>query len=1014
MELPLLPPAHGGKRPRRCSPLEPSRPGARNRRLAGNLVDPVQRCVNIESLPMKPNTWCALMLLGSLGLFTGSVRQQAPPQPTAAQAEFFETKVRPLLAENCFGCHGKDLDLAHLRLDSREALLKGGDSGPAIAPGDPDKSLLIVAVRQTGKVKMPQGRQKLTEDQIRDLEEWVRMGAPWPSGADSGSKKLWSLKPLSKPPLPKVKTAKWVRNPLDRFVLARLESAGLKPAPEADRRTLIRRLTFDLIGLPPTPAEVRAFERDKSPDAYEKVVDRLLASPRYGERWARRWMDVARYADTKGYVFEEDRNYPNAYTYRDWLIEAFNKDLSYDRFIQQQIAADLLPEVQASDDKRPLAALGFLNVGRRFLNNQADIIDDRIDVTMRGFQAFTVECARCHDHKFDPIPTQDYYSLYGVFNSSQEVTSPISERSIREPWEQYNARVTSLEAKGRDLVLSQIRSLRKKEDAPPAVKAALQLLREDQFPDAEKMKQLLPAFEATAQEELEQNQQELEALRQKAPPTPEFAMAMRDAPNPGDVRVFKRGNPGNPGEVAPRRFLSALSQPGEEREHWTQGSGRLQLAKAIASKSNPLTARVFVNRIWQDHFGAGIVRTPSDFGVRSEPPTDPLLLDYLASSFMEGGWSIKKLHRLIVTSATYRQSSKASGSTIAKDPENRLWSRVNRRRLDLEQMRDAILFASGRLDTSTVGGKSVDLWSEPFSRRRAVYGFIERQNLPGIFRTFDLASPDSTSGRRFMTTVPQQALFFMNSAFAIEQAQALAGRPEIVGAAEVSAKIRSLYAILFGREPTKSELSEAVAYLRQSGGRELVGAPAPAWRYGFGEYLPEAGRVRSFTPLAFRDGSYRGGTEYPDPKLGWVMLNAQGGHPGHDGGHAAIRRWVAPAQGVVQIEGRLAHLQAQGDGVRARIVSSRQGLLGEWTVHKLQAQTEARDVKVEKGDTIDFVVDPLSEESFDGFSWAPVIQMGSQRWDARQEFGPPPPRPLSRIELYAQALLMTNEFLFLD
>lgn len=959
-------------------------------------------------------------LVLSAGYASLATHGQAPPRPTPDQVEFFEKRIRPLLDSKCLGCHNADVQMGKLRLDSREAMMKGGVSGPAIEPGRPDQSLLIEAVRQEGDLKMPKGG-RLSDPEITDLEAWVKMGAPWPEGPTCDPKaNLWSLVPVRKPPLPKVKNARAILNPIDAFVLAKLETKGLGLASAADRRTLLRRLSFDLIGLPPNPAEVEAFLADKAPDAYERAVDRLLASPHYGERWARLWMDVARYADTKGYVFEEDRVYHHAYTYRDWLIRAFNEDMPYDKFILEQLAADRLPEVQAGDDKTPLAALGFLTLGRRFLNNQPDIIDDRIDVTMRGFQGLTVGCARCHDHKFDPIPTQDYYSLYAVFASSMEKLSPISPKAIREPWEEFNGRVGSLEAEIRRLIVAQTKALREKLKSPEdgkdlavEVKQTLQALREEVVPEGENLKKLRSAFDPGENQRLGKLMQEVAELRKSAPKTPEFAMAMIDGPKPSDGVVFRRGVPGSNGGPAPRRFLLALAKPGGVREHWTSGSGRLELARAIASKENPLTARVLVNRIWRHHFGEGIVRTPSDFGHQGEPPTDPELLDYLAAAFMENGWSIKKLHRLIVTSAAYRQSSVASPAAMRIDPDNRLWSRMNRRRLDLEQMRDAMMAASGRLDLARVGGKSVDLWAEPFTPRRAVYGFIERQNLPGIFRTFDLASPDSTSPRRFETTVPQQALFFMNSPFSADQARAVGDREELKSAADDSQRVKRLYRLLFARPPDVDELASGVAYLKGP----APAPPAPPWRYGYGEFDPATGRVVSFNPLPqFVEGSYRGGATLPDPKLGWLMLNAAGGHPGHDGTRAVIRRWAAPAAMTVSLGGLLKHPNAQGDGVRARAVSSRSGLLGEWRAHNGEARTNVAEVRVEKGDTLDFLVDAVGEESFDSFLWAPQLRVraSGEIWDSARQFGPPPGPPLSRLALYAQALMMSNEFLFVD
>lgn len=966
--------------------------------------------------------WTLASALGFLGLSVqgfGVDQEPVVAPPTPEQIAFFETKIRPVLAANCYSCHGKDMQMAGLRLDTALGFKKGGDTGALVAAGDPDKSLLIQAVRQSGKLKMPPKGKVLKPNEIADLEAWVKMGAPWPAGkavAEKGKGPLWSLLPVKNPQVPKVKNAAWVANPIDAFILAKLEAKKLMHAPAADRRTLLRRVTFDLTGLPPTPEAVDAFVADKSPQAYEKVVDRLLASPSYGERWARHWLDVARYADTKGYMFEEDRNYPNAYTYREWVIEAFNKDLPYDQFIAQQLAADRLPETQG-DDKRALAALGFLTVGRRFLNNTPDIIDDRIDVTMRGFQGFTVACARCHDHKFDPIPTQDYYSLYGVFNSSEEAVIPISEKAVREPWAEHNAKIAETERVIREGIVAQVKKLRDRVKAGDALtleaKATLQALREETVPTGDVLKKLTRVFEPEELKRIQGQQRVLDELQRKKPPTPEFAMAMVDRPNPGDMPVFKRGNPGIHGEVAPRRFLQALVKPGADREQWKAGSGRLELAKAIASRENPLTARVFVNRVWQYHFGAGLVRTPSDFGFQGEKPTHPELLDYLATSFMNGGWSVKKLHRQIVLSSTYRQSSTVSQAAYEADPENLAWGRTNRRRLDLEQMRDAVMNAAGRLDLSRVGGKSVDIWAQPFAPRRAVYGFVERQNLPGIFRTFDFASPDSTSPRRFLTTVPQQALFLMNSPFAIEQAKGVLERPEIKEASSDGQRLRRIYRVLFGRLPDAEEEAAGLAYV----GKGPVATAVPIWRYGYGEFDAASSRLKAFKPLSnFANGHYIPAKDFPDKEFSYLIAHGNGGHPGRDTAHAVVWRWTAPFATTVSVEGTLAHGQKDGDGVRARVVASSAGMVGEWRAHQASVATPVKTIGVAKGETLDFIVDCIGGDNSDSFTWSPTVRSldGKQVWAMGAAYGPPPEPPLSRWALYAQALMMTNEFMFVD
>jgi hypothetical protein len=585
------------------------------------------------------------------------------------------------------------------------------------------------------------------------------------------------------PSLPKVHNESWPTTPVDHFILASLESRGWMPAPPADRYTLIRRVTLDLTGLPPTPEEVEAFQSDTRPDAYERLVDRLLASPAYGERWARHWLDVARYADSKGYVFQEERRFPFSYTYRDYVIRALNQDLPYDRFILEQLAADQLPDA----DKRSLAAMGFLTLGRRFLNNIHDIIDDRIDVTMRGLLGLTVGCARCHDHKYDPIPMTDYYSLYGVFASSVEPAElpQIGDVGTGPLAEEFQKTLAQLKAD-----LEKFEKEHEKE-----LKAGNRKFRDQRA--ALKRK--------------------LDAHLANHPGSPPRAMVLHDKPQPVEPRVFLRGNPNNPGEVVPRQFLYVLA--GESRQPFTHGSGRLELARAIASPDNPLTARVLVNRVWAWHFGKGLVDSPSDFGIRTPPPSHPELLDYLAARFIADGWSLKKLHRLIVLSSTYCQASTVRAATqqsadqvaavLANDPENRLLSRMNRRRLDYETMRDSMLFVAGRLDR-TMGGPALDADRQPQGSRRTIYNFIDRQNLPGVLRAFDFASPDTHCPQRFTTTVPQQALFFMNNSFAEQQAAALAHRATSATPRE---RVENLFRLAYGRRPSADELNLALAYL---------------------------------------------------------------------------------------------------------------------------------------------------------------------------------------------------------
>jgi Protein of unknown function (DUF1553)/Protein of unknown function (DUF1549)/Planctomycete cytochrome C len=842
-------------------------------------------------------------------------------KPSVEQLDFFEKSVRPVFLDHCVRCHGDKKQEAGLRLDSPAGIRKGTDAGPIIVVGDPEKSLLVKTVRRTVDNAMPPDKE-LPKEKVEALSQWVKFGAAMPEGTQqiqaNSAKGHWAFQPVRKPVPPA-----GIANPVDYYVREKLKAAALSPAAPADKRTLVRRVYFDLIGLPPTFEEIELFVNDASADAYPKLVDRLLAMPQYGERWARQWMDVARYADTKGYVFTEDRNYPYAYTYREYLINAFNEDKPYDRFVLEQLAADKLK----LDGPTALAAMGFLTVGRRFGNNVHDIIDDRIDLVGRGLMGLSIGCARCHDHKFDPIPIGDYYSLYGVFQSSHEpkdlpligefqrtaeVEAFEAELAKKEkaaadyekkmyadalaPFKKSGSIATMLMAtketqgfandkadkwaverkidprmldrwrnatRGNDAIFGIWRTLAALPDKEFAakfvetvktsksngiVKTALHESRPANLKEtatvyaellADAAKETPGRGPAEWQELVKlmvgpegvtnppnADADKLVAIvvkrgfralrndaakfRANAPASPPRAMVMNDNTRIGEPIVFLRGNPNNRGPQVPRRMPAVVATP--DRKPFTNGSGRLELAESIVRPDNPLTARVIVNRIWTWHFGQGLVRTPSDFGLRSDPPTHPELLDWLAATFVEDGWSIKKLHRRIVLTETYRQSTRANAETVKKDPENRLLSRFNRHRLDFEQLRDALLFTTGELDRSAIGGKSVDLFSVPFTKRRAIYGFVDRQNLPGTFRAFDFASPDQHTPQRFQTTVPQQALFLMNSPFVVERARSAAGR----ATGPTEERVRVLYRQILGRNPTAAELKLAADFATDS------------------------------------------------------------------------------------------------------------------------------------------------------------------------------------------------------
>jgi len=937
----------------------------------------------------------------------------------AASPEFFETKVRPVLANSCYSCH-TDTAMGGLRVDSREALLKGGGRGAAIVPGDPAKSLLVTAIKQTDeKLKMPMGG-KLKAAEIDDIVAWISAGANWPANTTASTpakapanekyvitperKNFWSLLPLKNPEPPSVKDPRWPKTAIDKFVLARLEKDGMKPVHQASKHDLIRRATLDLIGLPPTPEEIAAFEKDTSPDAFAKVVDRLLASPHYGERWGRFWLDVARYGEDdyrslnpnpRGY-----HPYPNAYVYRDWVIQAFNDDLPYDQFVKAQIAGDLLDEKVRY---KTLPATGFLGLGPWYYDNgavevtRADERHDRVDVVTRGFLGLTVACARCHDHKYDPIPQTDYYSLAGVFLNTAYHEYPRVPKSVLDDYTKLEEEVekkqkvlqeiqsnlsaqlseslafktsnylqgvyevagqkkeidTVVEARKLDYELLErwIKYMEKPTDKYKN-KVAWQALMKKATPAAAggggrgmgggggfgggggaggrggrgggagggntEVKKLADEFQADvvkvmlARKELtEENdiitakslegtkkkkrankpnefitnddfcpgcglrlktmpeedsnfwteifqrelldsddpaammamggraakpgvllfrgwglesrsgaepqaqmasiKADLDEARKKLEPAYPFLHGVEDAKEPVNLPLALRGNPNNLGAEVPRHFLSMLSK--DEPSPFKAGSGRLELAEDILKQ--PIAMRVFVNRVWKGHFGTGLVDTPSNFGMTGERPTNPDLLEYLATDFQKNGMSIKKLHREIMLSSVYQLSTELDQANFEKDSGNRLYWRMDRKRMDAEQVRDAVLMVAGNLDKSA-GGPSQDL--VPGFTRRTVYGKVSRYKLDEYLQLFDFPSPNISAEKRFTTTVPLQRLFLMNSDFVSAEAEELAKR--VAGEADNRARIRKVYLLAYGREPNADEVKLGIDYLHAEPMRE--------------------------------------------------------------------------------------------------------------------------------------------------------------------------------------------------
>lgn len=739
---------------------------------------------------------------------------------TTEHVDFFERRIRPILAVHCFECHragAKKLG-GNLLLDSRAGIMQGGETGPVITPGDPEASLLIHAVRHTDpQLTMPPD-DKLPPEAIADLEQWVRMGAPDPRTKDTvatllqkeaidweAAREWWSFRPVRDPAPPAVSGSEWPANDIDRFILARLEKEGISPASDAEKRALIRRATFDLIGLPPTPREVMLFLADESSDAFGAVVERLLASPHYGERWGRHWLDVVRYADTAG--DNSDFPIPQMHRYRDWVIRAFNRDLPYDQFVREQLAGDLLPGESLQDTHDRLIATGYIANARRFGSRVEDYpqhltIEDTIDNLGRSFLGLTVGCARCHDHKFDPVTSADYYALYGIFAST------------RYPWPGIE-----LDKRQRDLVplvaQDEFERLRNEHDEK---KSRLER-------DVEELKESL---KNTAETERKMQEQQLEkaelALKNfiEAGPPYELAYAVAETGRAGDEAIQIQGDPAKPGKVVSRRFLEVLG--GQQLPSDNNSSGRLQLAEWIVASDNPLTARVMVNRIWQHHFGKGLVPTPNDFGKQGKPPTHPELLDWLATRFVESGWSIKEMHRLIMLSRSYRLAGTPGTEIFAHDAENHLLSAFPRRRLDAEAIRDTLLVLGGNLNTSAPGAHPFPPQSDwnftqhnPFkavyeTRHRSVYLMTQRIQRHPYLAIFDGADPSASTPARTTSTTPLQALFLLNDPFVHKQAKLFAER--IRGASEDDAgRLEFAYLSALGRLPQSEEIARSRQFL---------------------------------------------------------------------------------------------------------------------------------------------------------------------------------------------------------
>jgi hypothetical protein len=778
----------------------------------------------------------------------------AEAPPSAAGVAFYEKSIRPLLAEHCYECHSAKAKRLRggLRLDSEQGWLRGGDLGGAVKPGDPEESLLIAAVRQDDELKMPP-KGKLSQEQIALLTRWVAIGAPAPRGAaaspaaaaEQGSagagvdiergREFWAFRPPADPRVPEVTDPEWARTGLDRFILAVLEAKGLAPAPVADRRTLIRRATFDLTGVPPTAAEIEAFLTDASPDAvaFARVVERLLASPHYGERWGRHWLDLARYADSNG--LDENVAHGNAWRYRDYVIAAFNGDKPYNQFVLEQLAGDLLPDAPAPGvplavRHERLIATGFLCLGPKVLAEpderkmEMDIVDEQVDTVGRTFLGLTLGCARCHDHKFDPIPSSDYYGLAGVFKSTRTMetfkkVAKWHENSLAD--EDDLARKATHDQK----VAAQKKAIDER------IAEANQDLRADGGDGFELPKMPEKLYPEATRADLKRLRGELTALEKAAPEMPS-AMGMSEG-QIADTALLTRGNYLTPGVVVPRHVPRVLDTTGEPRFGNAQ-SGRLELARWLIGEDHPLTSRVMVNRLWRWHFGQGLVATPDNFGALGDRPSHPPLLDWLAHRFIDSGWSIKAMHRLIMQSSTYQMASDDNSRAAQIDPENRLCWRMNVLRLEAEAIRDALLAVAGTIDRRMEGSlltiKNRDYFFNHTSRdgttydslRRSIYLPVVRNHLYEVFQLHDYADPSVTTGDRATTTVAPQALFMLNGELVIQAAHDLAARLLASGDLDDSGRIVRLYEDAYGRPPDPAESRRATVYLGRFAQRLLA------------------------------------------------------------------------------------------------------------------------------------------------------------------------------------------------
>lgn len=845
-------------------------------------------------------TLSALFATGSLAAARADEDAEPPSSSTSARSdglELFESTILPTLKAHCYDCHSSEAETMEggLELDSPAGLLRGGDSGPMLSAHEPDHSRLMMMLRHHPDESAMPPDEKLPDEVIAAFEQWIQLGAP-DSRADSGptakeqrlaaAKQHWAFLPPQLVAPPAVEETDWIRDPvIDGFVLAQIEAAGIRPVKDASRQSLIRRLYFDLTGVPPSPHDIDAFVADTRTDAVSLLVDRLLESPQFGERWGRHWLDVVRFAESSGMEF--NFTYPHAWPYRNYVIDSLNADKRFDMFLREQIAGDLLPAVEGESQEAAEArriAAGVLSFGPKRHNSSGtefrmDIADDQIDVVFKATQAMTVSCARCHDHKFDPIPTKDYYALAGIFLSTEPLYGTIKQKYSNNPTDllpigenaqakhdaaeaheqkttETQALLTKKEAELKEATQAEEAARRRKTQADEllvAISDRIQATATDTSAvtsasaeqdaatqDAEQKSGLLAdavARTSALKTEVETLKDQVEELKASQPARPHYAMTARDRDKPADTKLAIRGDFRNRGDVVPRGFLSAFhvpDAPSVSPEH----SGRLELAHWITSPDNPLTARVMVNRIWHHLFGRGIVSTVDNFGMIGKAPTHPELLDALAVRFMENGWSVKTAIREMVLSHTYQLSTQPADDRLSVDPDNRLFWRTTPRRLEAEAIRDAVLTISGQLDLSRPDGSTVTGLGDrlvrgiapekiqPDSRHRSVYLPVVRDYVPELFDLFDFPSPSLVSGKRAVTNVPSQALYLRNSGFVAEQARFAAERllasPD---ATDDAARVDLSMRLAVGRRPTDAE-RDAVLQMVDSIRQAALNPPA--------------------------------------------------------------------------------------------------------------------------------------------------------------------------------------------